>query len=239
MAKWIKNNSGADKTWCGQLVTDGSYYQLQSGEVGTWASNSTLLTDIATGDAIVAKDDSGMLNITDVNDAINYLKDNLPKDVKLFESATMSGVKDPKGMRARLTGIINNTITAGSTTDLDWACPQLQYQGLDKPSYFDGIQYYAKDAEIGDKASFQVVDKDGVGVTLGWYDQATFDAMGNLYVVEEFGKDWYMMPNEKIDLMLYKAAIIPGLYIRMKYTSTGATNVKIVINLFRHLDGNS
>lgn len=235
---WIKNDSGSDKTWVGQLVENNTYYNIQSTEEVSWANDSTLLADIGSGDAIVAKDDSGSNDITDVNDAINYLKGLLPSSVELSKPANLSGVKEANGMRARLIGIINQTVTKNTTTNLDWLCPQLQYNSVDKPSYFDGIEYYAKDAEVGDKATFQVVDKDGFGVTAGWYTQAQFDAMGNLYVVEEFGKDWAMMPNDKHHLSLYKASIIPGLYIRLKYTSTGTTNdIDLVVNLFRHLDG--
>jgi hypothetical protein len=237
MAKWIKNADIIDNTWVGQLIPAGTYYEIQQHEEFDWANNSSLLADIGSGKAIVAKDSSGTNDIVDINEAINYLKDNLPKDVKISESATISGVKDPAGMRARLVGIINSTITAGQTVDLDWLCPQLSFDGVNKKSYFDGIEYYAKNGNIGDKATFQVVDKDGIGVLVGWYTQAQFDAMGNLYVVEEFGEDWYMIPDALEHLMLYKAAIVPGLYIRMKYTSTGSTNVDIVVNLFRHLNG--
>ena len=75
MAKWIKNNSGTQSTYGGQDITNGAYYQIQSHQEISWANNSALLTDIASGDAIVAKDDSGNNDIADVNAAINYLKD--------------------------------------------------------------------------------------------------------------------------------------------------------------------
>jgi hypothetical protein len=75
MAKWIKNNTAGDKTWVGQLVSASAYYEIQSTEELLWMNDSILITDIGSGDAIVAKDDSGNEDITDVNDAINYLKD--------------------------------------------------------------------------------------------------------------------------------------------------------------------
>lgn len=234
MAKWIKNTTDNDKIWVGQVVDAGSYYEIKSIEEKTWASNSLLLTDIAIGDAVVAKDNSSNNDIIDINSAINYLKDDLPQEVSLSSSVNTSGVKDPNGMRARLIGIINETVTAGETVNLDWCGTQLQYLSENCCSFFDGIQYYAKDAVIGDKCHFQVVDKDGAGVALGWYTQQQFDAMGE-YVVEEFGHDWHMIPNTMEDIMLYKARIIPGMYIRTKYHSTGAEDVHIIVNLFRHL----
>ena len=241
MSKWIKNDTVSQVTYLNQDIAAGAYYQLKPGqEEINWSNLSTLLTDIGNGDAIVAKDDSGNTDFTDVNEAINYLKGNLPTDVK----AEMKGIKDPAGLRARLKGIFCSTITAGNTKDCDWLCEQLTYNSVNKESFFDGIQYFAKDGEIGDTSKFQVVDKGdpgagSVGVTLGWYDQATFDAMGNEYIVEQFGDNWYMMPDKESNLLLYKAKIIPGLYIRVKYTSTGTNDVKLVCNLFRHLDENS
>lgn len=236
MAKWIKNDSGASKTWVGQQIADQAYYEIQSSEEMVWANDSTLLTDIGSGDAVVAKDDSGSNDITDVAEGINHLKDETP--VKIDEGTPIHTypLAESSSLRARLVGIFNKTITKNSSTDHDWAVPQTAYSGTNKQGYMDGIEYYAKDAEAGDKMTFQVVDLDGVGVTLGWYSQATFDAMGNVYVADEFGTDWGVMPNQNT-IRLYKAKLIPGLYIRIKYTSVGTTNdITMICNLFRHMD---
>ncbi len=77
MSKYIKNVSGSDKTWLGQLITNGSYYEIPATLATTWSSDSELLVSIANGDALVTKDDSGNNDITDVNSAINYLKDSI------------------------------------------------------------------------------------------------------------------------------------------------------------------
>lgn len=152
----------------------------------------------------------------------------------------LGGIKEPEGYRARLVCIANQSITKNTTTTIDWVIPQLQWQGVNKNCYFDGIQYYLADGEPGDSCTFQVVDKDGFGVAAGWYTQGQFDAMGNLYVVEEFGTDWALAPNSLEDLILYKARLYPGLYIRMKIISTGTTtDPYIVMNMYRHLDENS
>ena len=46
MAKWIKNDDVSDHTWVGQLISAGTYYQVQATEEIQWANNSQLLTDI-------------------------------------------------------------------------------------------------------------------------------------------------------------------------------------------------
>ena len=157
---------------------------------------------------------------------------------KPLSAQDISGIRDPNGMRARLIGTHKATATKDSTTNHDWKIPQLSWLGINKNSYFDGIEYLAMDAKAGDGMTLQVVDKDGVGVTLGWYSQAAFDTMGNLHVVEEFGTEWGVVPDVKTDIKLYKAMLIPGLYLRIKYISTSTVNdAYLICNIFRHLDG--
>lgn len=235
----IKNDSGSTQTVLGKVLSDQSTIEIDTyAKLESFRKDSVLMQLVSSQDLIVCNEEG---DITSVSDALAWIYQDNPSEVKMAEAVETSGVKDPKGMRARLVGIINKTVTKSTVDKIDWLCPQLQYAGVNKNSYFDGIQYYAKDAEMGDKATFQVVDKDGTGVTLGLYPQAYYDAYkdgDDVLVVEEFGTDWYMIPNNMEDLMLYKARILPGLYIRMIYTSTGTTDdVKLVVNLFRHLDG--
>jgi hypothetical protein len=70
--KKIKNNDSAAHTWLGQTVQPGAYYTLQTLEETLWANDSTLLTAVAAGIAIV---NDGASDFSDVNKAINYLKD--------------------------------------------------------------------------------------------------------------------------------------------------------------------
>ena len=161
-----------------------------------------------------------------------------------YQGTEISAVENPNGKRARLTGAIFATATSNSATNHDWLIPQLQYPpGTNISSIFNGIEYYAKDATIGDSMKFQVVDKDGSGVTNGLYPQAYYDAYkdgnGEL-VVEEFGDSWYVAPNKLEDIILYKARLFPGLYVRVVYDNTHATqDTQFFVNIFRHIDPNS
>jgi hypothetical protein len=164
----------------------------------------------------------------------------LPPEV---QPVAQAGIREANGLRARLIGIFNQTITKDSVNTLDWLIPQLTYAGVDKKSYFDGIEYFMQDGVNGDKCTFEIVDKDGTGVTLGLYPQAYYDAYkdGNgVLVVEEFGTDWPLIPNYTGDIILYKARLLPGLYIRAVITSTGTvTDPYLTMGIFRHLDENS
>jgi hypothetical protein len=224
MAKWIKNNTAGDKTWVGQLVPAATYYEIQSNEEVLWAHNSSLIIDISNGDAIVAKDDSGNTNIIDISEALNHLRDENPTRIDPNTPIHQYAMAEAESLRARLLGIYNLTITKNQTSNLDWQIPHTPYLGQNKQSYMDGIEYYAKDSEIGDTMKFQVIDKDGIAYPAGT-------------VLDEFGSNWAVIPNDKETIRLYKAKLIPGMYIRVIYTSIGTTNdIKFVCNLFRHMD---
>lgn len=84
MIKKIKNNTATNQTWCGQEIEPAAYYEIQSQEELSWANDSALLVAIATAEALV---NNGTGDIADVNTAIDYLKDNLPKDVIVSQPA--------------------------------------------------------------------------------------------------------------------------------------------------------
>lgn len=73
---YIKNNDTILHTWSGQQVQPSQYYLIESNELNRWQSNAALLADITNGTAIVARDNSGNEDIIDINEAIDYLKEN-------------------------------------------------------------------------------------------------------------------------------------------------------------------
>jgi hypothetical protein len=152
----------------------------------------------------------------------------------------ISGVKNADGMRARLLGSHKGTITQNNTQNINWTIVQLSFEGANKASYFDGIEYYAKDAVIGDTMKFQMVDTDGSGVAAGLYDQDYYDNNKDIndeIIIEEFGTSFYVIPDTDKDIKLYRAKLYPGLVCRIIYTSIGTTNnVEFICNLYRHLD---
>jgi hypothetical protein len=236
MSIYIKNPHSTDtKNYQGQDILAGEYFEIPATRLPAWQTDSMLLIDIANGSAIVAKDDTGSTDISDVNEAIDLLKGNQIRKVQNL------AINDPNGKRARLVGTHKGTAAVSTSTPVDWAIPQLQFPyGTNVTSIFDGVQYYARDAHHGDTITFQVVDKDGTGVTLGLYSQAVYDAFKDaqgVFVVEQFGDPWHVAPNSLEDIILYKAILVPGLHIRVIYTNVDANNtVDFFVNLFRHIE---
>ena len=191
------------------------------------------LTSLGTTITVTFKATLSNTDETTLNTIIdNHVNIPSPEEAQLVQidpttSIHSFALDDGASLRARLVGIINTTATKNSTTNHDYQVPTLSYNGANKKVYMNGIEFFAKYAEIGDKLSFQVVDVNNI---LGY---------GAGVVLDEFGKDWYVAPDILNKIVLYKAHLIAGLFIRVVYTSTGTTNdVKLVCNLFRHMDTN-
>lgn len=228
----IKNIDSVDHSILGTVVSAGGEYTVSDSKRIAISTNDSIIQKISEDKLQVG---DGTQYFSSYSKQIDWLKNSLPTQVQTI------AVNEPNGKRARLIGCIFGTATANSTTNHDWTIPQMQYPvGTDVDSVFDGIQYYVKDSTLGDNLTFEVIDKDGSGVSLGLYPQAYYDAYkdgSNVLIVEEFGTNWYVAPNKMEDIILYKAKLYPGLCLRVKFQNIHASNdVEFFINLFRHLD---
>jgi hypothetical protein len=109
------------------------------------------------------------------------------------------------------------TATASSTTDHDYKFTEARL--LEVPFII------CKNQAWGDSLRFQVVDVDNV---LGY---------GAGLVLDEFATDWYIDDTSTLQMrpdVWYSAEVIANLYIRVKYTSVGGTNVDVKINFCNH-----
>jgi len=56
-------------------------------------------------------------------------------------------------------------------------------------------------------------------------------------VLEEFASGWHVAPDILEDVILYRAALVAGMYLRAKYENAHATNdVEFCCNIFRHIE---
>jgi hypothetical protein len=109
------------------------------------------------------------------------------------------------------------TATAGTDTSYDYLVSEARL--------LDGTQLIVKNHVFGDSITFKVVDVDN---TLGY---------GAGVVLDTFGDHWYLAEDTQDQGHIrvpYSAEILAGLYIRVIYHSTGATDVLVKCNLFAH-----
>lgn len=137
-------------------------------------------------------------------------------------TAKPAAFPEASGFRARFQGQYFEA-PHSTTTDLD-----LQ---IASEKHINGVTIWAKNTGEGDSAKFQVVDKDGL-----YYPAGT--------VLEEFVTDWQIPPHEAgtpavINTVTtpFRAKIVAGLYVRIKYTATGtpASSRKLGINLHTYI----
>lgn len=103
-------------------------------------------------------------------------------------------------------------ITVNSESDNDFL--------VTDDSIFDGMTLDVLNSTLGDKVSFQIVDKDNI---LGY---------GANVVLKQFATDIYITPTltRQVDHdSSYPAKIYAGLYLRIKYTSTSTVTTPTVI----------
>ena len=140
------------------------------------------------------------------------------------------------GFRARFLGMKG---TATKAVDSQTPTTSNIDKLVDEDRYVNGVRLILNNHEWDDYLHFEIVDKDGVGVSLGWYDQNTFDTvLGGLYVADRFGEEWQLDDSIKTQpdvVVPYPAKIYAGLYIRIVYISTGTVNdVDVNANLYLH-----
>ncbi len=110
------------------------------------------------------------------------------------------------------------TVSAGQTGNVDWRMPE--------DRWVSGGEVVCKDHAFGDTCSIQVVDKDNI---LGY---------GAGLVLDTFVKDLRIVEDAQAQGRWecpYMAAVPGGLYVRIVYTSIGATDVSIGMNMITHV----
>lgn len=218
----IKNNTNEVKSWAGIDINPNEYFLVPSHLRSEWANNNALLVAIANGEAIVCKEANQSGEITNISEAIDFLKGLGPRQVELLEAKDSEGrlitsftpFSNPSGFRFRGASF-KDSVPANSTKDIDYKIIQERW--------INGGILIVDNVGPNDTITFQVVDKDNI---LGY---------GFNIVLDEFIKDFYIPQDQKLEIELsYPAKIIPGLYLRLKYTSTHNDGCTVKCNLYLH-----
>jgi hypothetical protein len=199
--KFIKNISGLTKNYDGQDILDNEYQLIPISREIYWSSDNNLLIDISNGDVIVAKDDSGTKDITNISDAINYLK-NINKEVEIDDEGrqTVRRATAKKGWHYSAITAEIETSTLGTYNK--------DYNGVDL-GYVTVKLYKADNTEITDQT---VADADCVKTVVTIKPDYDFEIIeGDIY--------HHTRPTDNI--RLWTLAGIPEL---------GAAGTKVFVN---------
>ena len=191
MGKFIKNNSGSQGTWKGKVFEDQEYREISDSEVVSWGNDSSVLSSIGNGDLIVAKDDSGNHDITDIAQAINYLK-NVPNDMDESGRVITRQAATQKGWHYQAHSIQFEVNKLDSIYNKDRNGNDLGFSSMKI--------YDDQGNELTTQAS---VDTDGCKTVIKW--QPTYD-------IEVISGNIRQVTKETVDSYIYVDAVIPTGY---------------------------
>jgi len=215
--KYIKNDSGSEITVEGQAITAGDYYLIQATEESKFASSSTLLSYIGEGVVLMARSNSGPEDISDVNEAIDFLKGNLPAKVKIVsnlppfaDKVLVTGEK----LYKRKHGFKMDAIPANSSASAIFIIP---YQ-----------RCKLTDVEIVGGKEDDEVDFFILDTALG-----TLSGIPN-FPLNQFGFDVQIVANTHTEHSDYDAELFSGLQIMFQYYNKNNSSVNPKFNLTLH-----
>lgn len=202
----IKNIDTSDHSIMGTILSQNEELTIQDSLRIAIASNSTIITKIIEGKLQVGSS-SGY--ISDVNDQINWLKDqtNAIYETLPFASKTL---KDGKKLYKRVHGV--STPIDNETKNIDFTVP---YEACK----ITGVELINTD--IGDSVNLKVLD-----TTTG-----TYTTIAN-YMLNQFGFNVYLAPGSHKEISQYDADLYLNMQLRIEYT-TEATKT-VYVNFILH-----
>jgi len=219
MSKYIKNNTQSNITIQGREIQANSVYTIPSNLENEFANDDELLSKIISGDVCISS--NGSTCLLNNNEQINFLKslDIQPKDVNGYPLIKLSAFANNDGYRARFKGI-KSTVTAGQTINIE--------HKITEERWINGVRLILKNHSEDDYIDFEIVDVDNI---FGY---------GAGTVLDRFGEDWQIDDTRSLQgdvIVPYPAKLYTNLYIRIKYHSTGQTDVKVKANFYLHKKG--
>lgn len=157
--KYIHVPGVSDKIYAGQVITAGSYYQIQEGEKAKFAGDNNLINDLTLGtpEAIMSTSNDSNGHFADGAHAVSFLLGDLAQTVKVQPSNVP--------VTLRIEGLHFNA-PINQTTNNYWQLPDT-YK-------IRGAEFQAVGAEPGDTCKMWIRDHNQI--LLAAYGQAWVDA---------------------------------------------------------------
>jgi hypothetical protein len=123
---------------------------------------------------------------------------------------------------------VQSTVAAGQSANIDLK--------LTDDHFITGSILLANNANFGDVVTLQVMDRD---LNLqGIYGAGITTMYPNYPVLRQFVTNWGVSADTQLKIdktHSYPAKIMAGLYLRAIYTSTGTSNVNVILNYELHI----
>ena len=213
--RYIKNNTNADITVEGQVISSGAYYHIQPAELIKFSTSSLLIMYISDGTCLMAKSDDGLTDIIDVSSSIDFLKGNLPTSVEAnnfpFASKTLP---DGSKLYKRKHGKAGVSVAPGTTESVVFTVPYINCK-------ITGVEVVG--SQEGDQVDFYILDTP----------TGTVSSFPN-FILNQFGFGVFVTSGIFREGSSYDADLFQGLQLRMDYTNNGQSAVTPNFNITLH-----
>jgi hypothetical protein len=213
--KYIKNTTQSNKTWIGKVVEPDEYYLIPEDKENAFGNDATVITDITSGEAIIAKDDTGNNDIADIVLAINYLKNlTTPSVANINQPFASKILSDGKKLYTRIHGI--SATVSGAADNIDFSVPYNNCK-------ITGIEIF--NGELGDKINLKILDTP----------TGTISGVAN-YTLNQFGFNVYIDSAMYRYQSNYDADLIKDMVLRLEYDAITADESPktVYVNIILH-----
>lgn len=125
--KYIKNEQSQSDVYLGQLIASGAYYQIPPEDDIAFSNNSKVLQHIAESKLVVAKSSDELNDISDISEAINFLKNLTPQQVKVISQSESEPFAKPSFRTKRNATSSKVTCSVSGTQVIDFDLTEERY----------------------------------------------------------------------------------------------------------------
>jgi len=220
---YLKNNSGQSKDYLGKTINSGEYRLIPESERVKWANNSTILIDIANSDLIVARMNDSNSDITDVNEAINFLKSDMSPSIhsKNFPFADKV-LEDGRKVFRRKHGEFGIAPAEDSVT--------IQHTVLYAQAKINKVEL--TNCKSGDQVNLKVYDnaQGHIQIAMGVPPESVTPNL----LLNQFGFDVEVCDGLYVDESNYDADLIAGMIVELTYKNNDIVDRRVGMNITLH-----
>lgn len=222
---FIKNLSNEEKTYIGQPIPSGEFFNIPTNLLGEYSNDEELILDIMSGIVGISKD--GINLLSDKISMLNYLKNlGIQTDSEGLQvvKSRLNPFADKKvsegNLFKRVHGVSSLDIPANTTGYIELVIPYPQCK-------FSGAMII--NCELGDTVDFLILD-----TATNTYSQAPIEMYGANFPLNQFGFD-VVMPNGSYEnTSNYDADLYQGMELLCAYKNNSATAKKVYMNVELH-----
>jgi len=211
--KYVKNNTAKDYVFLGKTINVGEYYAIPDVDLVKWVSDSAVLAAVTSMVLIVAKDDTGTGDYSNMLEGLSFLQNSVPSSVTVSKLPQAEPFSTSIGHSFKGQGV-SQLCLAGQMTQIKLV--------VDATYDLTGIELL--NSALGDLVNMKIYD-DANG---------TYSTFANAEL-NQFGINWFVKPDHFHKMLPYAARVNVGMVICIEYENKDIANDRMIyMNLDLH-----